>query len=535
MDISEWLESTSRNLRQAVRALAKSPGIHRDRGADAGARDRRQQRGILGDLRGAAAAAAVSQRRPAGEAGAGAIRRSRSRFVAPVRLEEWNRLNDTFQAITGYYTQDDSETLGRTSREARRRRWSRRAFCKSGASRRMIGPRFRAAGGAVRRTECRADQRPPCGGAASAATRTPRQDAAHRRERRPDRRRHAASFLFPDRDVDLWSPSPPDAPFAQSRELTWFTAIGRLKPGVTLAQARANLATRAGEPGAPVSEDRRGDHARGRAAQGSHRRRREAVALDPVRLGLAAAADRVHQYRGAAAVAGGGPAARDFGALLAGRVAGLGGGATVDRGVGPGAGRRGARAAGRGRRLARISRAGQGPAAHRRDRAGLADRALLAGLRHRGDPALRHLPGDPRDAPESGGLAGARRPLAGVGAQSDPVRAGGRAGRARGHAAGRRGAAAAQLSGTRPRVAGLRSGARADLPHQHSLGGNGRPEGGRSNGWSGFWTRCAASPAWNRGHGSVTSAGRARRIPDRVEDVEGAPKPSRRCWREARR
>jgi len=52
-----------------------------------------------------------------------------------------------------------------------------------------------------------------------------------------------ASFLFPDRDVDLWSPSPMDAPFAQRRELTWFRTIGRLKPGVTLAQARANMAS----------------------------------------------------------------------------------------------------------------------------------------------------------------------------------------------------------------------------------------------------------------------------------------------------
>jgi putative ABC transport system permease protein len=51
------------------------------------------------------------------------------------------------------------------------------------------------------------------------------------------------SFQFPDREVDLWSPTAPDAPYSQSRMSTWFTAIGRLKPGVTLAQARANLMT----------------------------------------------------------------------------------------------------------------------------------------------------------------------------------------------------------------------------------------------------------------------------------------------------
>ena len=52
-----------------------------------------------------------------------------------------------------------------------------------------------------------------------------------------------ASFDFPNRDVDLWAPSPPDAPYAQRRDSTWFTVIGRMKPGVTLAQAQADMAT----------------------------------------------------------------------------------------------------------------------------------------------------------------------------------------------------------------------------------------------------------------------------------------------------
>jgi len=33
-------------------------------------------------------------------------------YVAPVRLEDWNRLNSTFQAISGYYFDDLSETSG---------------------------------------------------------------------------------------------------------------------------------------------------------------------------------------------------------------------------------------------------------------------------------------------------------------------------------------------------------------------------------------------------------------------------------------
>lgn len=52
-----------------------------------------------------------------------------------------------------------------------------------------------------------------------------------------------ASFLFPDRDVDLWVPDPPDSRYAQDRRNTWYNAVGRLKPGVTIAQGRANLAS----------------------------------------------------------------------------------------------------------------------------------------------------------------------------------------------------------------------------------------------------------------------------------------------------
>ena len=33
-------------------------------------------------------------------------------FVAPVRLQDWNRMASTFAAITGYYTQNESETTG---------------------------------------------------------------------------------------------------------------------------------------------------------------------------------------------------------------------------------------------------------------------------------------------------------------------------------------------------------------------------------------------------------------------------------------
>jgi putative ABC transport system permease protein len=49
-----------------------------------------------------------------------------------------------------------------------------------------------------------------------------------------------ASFRFPDRDMDLWTPRI-YAPFVLGRGNLWYSAYGRLAPGVTLEQARADL------------------------------------------------------------------------------------------------------------------------------------------------------------------------------------------------------------------------------------------------------------------------------------------------------
>ena len=37
---------------------------------------------------------------------------SSNEFAAPVRLHDWSRMNSTFQAMTGYYTEDASEVSG---------------------------------------------------------------------------------------------------------------------------------------------------------------------------------------------------------------------------------------------------------------------------------------------------------------------------------------------------------------------------------------------------------------------------------------
>jgi putative ABC transport system permease protein len=161
-------------------------------------------------------------------------------FVAPIRLEDWNRLNRSFQGITGSYAQDDSELSGDLPEKLKH------AF---------VAPRFLQVWGVapVLGRDFAPDEEhfngPPAvlisyrfwqrrfGGDPHVLGRVLR----FGRSSVPIVGVLPAAFLFPDRDVDLWSPSPPDFPLAQNRALTWFTAVGRMRPGVTPAQARADL------------------------------------------------------------------------------------------------------------------------------------------------------------------------------------------------------------------------------------------------------------------------------------------------------
>jgi putative ABC transport system permease protein len=160
--------------------------------------------------------------------------------VAPARLDDWHRMNGRFAAISGYYTEDVSDASGDLPERVRRA---------------LVAPHFLDVWGvapAVGRGFSADEHR--FGGPAAVLI-------SHRywRDRlggdpdvigRPLRVGSAsppvvgvmpATFLFPDRTVDLWYPVPMDAPFAQSREATWFLGIGRLKPGVSPSEAAADL------------------------------------------------------------------------------------------------------------------------------------------------------------------------------------------------------------------------------------------------------------------------------------------------------
>jgi putative ABC transport system permease protein len=162
--------------------------------------------------------------------------------VAPIRLEDWNRLNSTFQALTGYYTEDVSESTGPLP-ERVTRAWVSPRFFQVWAVVPALGREFTP------------DEETLNGPAAALIS-----DRFWRRRFNADSNILGKtlrldgqltpivgvmppSFLFPNREADLWCPIPAGLSYGPPRENNWFTVIGRLKPGVTVAQARANLAT----------------------------------------------------------------------------------------------------------------------------------------------------------------------------------------------------------------------------------------------------------------------------------------------------
>ena len=162
--------------------------------------------------------------------------------VAPVRIEDWTRLTSTVEAIAGYTVEDVSDTTWGLPEQLRRTTVTPgflealavapalgRDF--SDAEHRLSGPPAALISDRYWRSRFGADR-----------------DVLGRTVRIGDHDRSytvvgvmPASFAFPDRDTDWWVAEWLDAPWAQGRRGQWYRSIGRLKPDVTLAQARADL------------------------------------------------------------------------------------------------------------------------------------------------------------------------------------------------------------------------------------------------------------------------------------------------------
>jgi len=241
MDIPQYLEAVFRNFRLAARSLVKAPAFSLTVILTLAV-------GIGANSAVFSAIDAVLLRPPPFPNGDALVVLSQARLkspepnVAPIRLEDWNRLNSTMLGISGYYAQDSSELSGEMPEKLKREFVAPRFLQVLGVSPalgRDFSPREEHFGGpnailiSDRLWRRRFNRNPDVVG------KTLRfEDALF-----PIIGVMPPSFQFPDRDVDIWSMSPPDAPYAQSRDETWFTGIGRLKPGVTLSQARDNLMT----------------------------------------------------------------------------------------------------------------------------------------------------------------------------------------------------------------------------------------------------------------------------------------------------
>ena len=168
--------------------------------------------------------------------------KSSNPFVAPIRLEDWNRLNSTFQAITGYYTDDATETSGSLP-EKETLCWVAPRFLQvwgiSPAISRDFLPEEQTFGGPRAVLISDPFWRRHFGANPNMTGKTVRLGTSTYRVAGV----MPASFAFPVHDVDLWTPVALDAPYAQFRANTWYNVVGRLKDGVSLAKAQANLAT----------------------------------------------------------------------------------------------------------------------------------------------------------------------------------------------------------------------------------------------------------------------------------------------------
>jgi len=239
-DVSAWADGAVRNLRHAVRRLGHAPGFALTVIATLAL-------GIGANTAVFSALDAVLLR-PLPFPEADRLVRlmqkqaeSSETSIAPVRLRDWNQLNSSFRVISGYFVEDVSETSGDLPERVRRAFVTPgilEVFGVSPAQGRGFRDEEHRFGGPPAALVSDRYWRARLGASPDVLARSVRIAG----KAVPIVGVMPASFRFPDREVDLWFPSPVDAKFAQSRKSTWYSGVGRLRPGVTLEQARADLA-----------------------------------------------------------------------------------------------------------------------------------------------------------------------------------------------------------------------------------------------------------------------------------------------------
>ena len=169
--------------------------------------------------------------------------------LAPVRLEEWNRLNASFDGLAGSYFENMTDTTGETPQRVEAMRVSPRFFS------------VLSVGAALGRTLAPDEER--FGGPQAVVV----SDAFWRTRRNGDpnvvgqsivltgvRRTIVGvmppSFHYPTATTEVWVPAQIAGALGRERRARFYQTVGRLKPGVTREQAEADLVaiqTRLGE------------------------------------------------------------------------------------------------------------------------------------------------------------------------------------------------------------------------------------------------------------------------------------------------
>jgi putative ABC transport system permease protein len=158
--------------------------------------------------------------------------------VAPIRVEDWNSLSTTFESIAGFYMSDNTTTTGefpekiRTANVGPRffdvlgitpalgRGFAAEEYRFGGPSAVLLGDGYWRARGA---DPAVLDNPIPVGSSTINIVGV-----------------LPPELRYPEPSIDAWTPVT-NAPWTLPRTLSWYTAIGRLRPGVTLDQAEADL------------------------------------------------------------------------------------------------------------------------------------------------------------------------------------------------------------------------------------------------------------------------------------------------------
>src|SRR5688572_2814865 len=159
--------------------------------------------------------------------------------VAPIRVEDWNRLSTTFDAIAGFYLADGTITTGEFPEQIRLAN---------------VGPRFFDVLGitpALGRAFAAEEHRfggPPAAMLSDRYWRARGADPQVLENPIPVGNSMIdivgvtpPQLRYPEAAIDAWVPIT-NAPWVIPRTLSWYTVIGRLKPDVTLGQAALDLA-----------------------------------------------------------------------------------------------------------------------------------------------------------------------------------------------------------------------------------------------------------------------------------------------------